>query len=85
MTMSESQDWPTEEPEEVGKEKARDKRTGNSAAAARMQHQAKWVDLQIQQAMARGDFDNLPGYRQAHRGSRQHPRPGLVAQEAGRA
>ena len=62
MTMSESENWPTEEPEEVGKEKARDKRTGNSAAAARMQHQAKWVDLQIQQAMARGDFDNLPGY-----------------------
>jgi hypothetical protein len=62
MTMSESQDWPAEEPEEAGKEKARDKRTGNSAAAARMQHQAKWVDLQIQQAMARGDFDDLPGY-----------------------
>ena len=62
MTMSESEDWPTEDPDEVGKEKARDKRTGNSAAAARMQHQAKWVDLQIQQAMARGDFDNLPGY-----------------------
>ena len=62
MTMSESENWPTEDPEDVSKEKARDKRTGNSAAAARMQHQAKWVDLQIQQAMARGDFDNLPGY-----------------------
>ena len=42
-------------------EKARDKRTGGSAAAARMQHQARWVDLQIEQAMARGEFDNLPG------------------------
>ena len=62
MRMSENEKWPTEEPEGVGKEKARDKRTGKSAAAARMQHQAKWVDLQIQQAMARGDFDNLPGY-----------------------
>ena len=62
MTMSESEEWPTEDPAEVGREKARDKRTGNSAAAARMQHQAKWVDLQIQQAMARGDFDDLPGY-----------------------
>ena len=62
MTMSESEEWPTEDPAQVGKEKARDKRTGNSAAAARMQHQAKWVDLQIQQAMARGDFDDLPGY-----------------------
>jgi hypothetical protein len=26
-----------------------------------MGHQARWVDLQIQQAMARGEFDNLPG------------------------
>jgi hypothetical protein len=38
-----------------------DRSTGRSAAAARIQHQAQWVDLQIQQAMARGDFDNLPG------------------------
>ena len=40
----------------------RDERTGKSAAAARMQHQTRWVDLQIQQAMERGDFDDLPGY-----------------------
>jgi len=40
----------------------RDDRTGRSAAAARIQHQAQWVDLQIQQAMERGDFDDLPGY-----------------------
>jgi Domain of unknown function (DUF1992) len=40
----------------------RDERTGGSASAARMQHQARWVDLQIQQAMERGDFDDLPGY-----------------------
>ncbi len=31
------------------------------AAAARIQHQARWVDLQIEKAMERGDFDNLPG------------------------
>lgn len=31
------------------------------AVAARMREQHRWVDLQIQQAMARGDFDNLPG------------------------
>ena len=29
--------------------------------ANRIEHQAKWVDLQIQQAMARGEFDDLPG------------------------
>ena len=60
--MPESDDWATGDPEEASQEKARDRRTGNSAAAARIQHQARWVDLQIQQAMARGEFDNLPGY-----------------------
>src|SRR3954469_20332772 len=39
----------------------RDDRTGQAAAAQRIQRQHEWVDLQIQQAMARGDFDNLPG------------------------
>ena len=39
----------------------RDGRTGGSAAAARIHHQARWVDLQIEQAMARGEFDDLPG------------------------
>ncbi|HET6628053.1 MAG TPA: DUF1992 domain-containing protein [Nocardioidaceae bacterium] len=29
--------------------------------ALRMQQQALWVDLQVKRAMARGDFDNLPG------------------------
>jgi len=39
----------------------KDGRTGSSAAAARMRHQVSWVDEQIRVAMARGDFDNLPG------------------------
>ena len=42
-------------------DRARDARTGRGAAAARIHHQARWVDLQIQQAMERGDFDDLPG------------------------
>ncbi|MET0928654.1 MAG: DUF1992 domain-containing protein [Aeromicrobium sp.] len=29
--------------------------------AQRIRHQAVWVDLQIQQAMREGEFDNLPG------------------------
>jgi hypothetical protein len=29
--------------------------------ALRVEHQALWVDMQIQQAMRRGDFDDLPG------------------------
>jgi Domain of unknown function (DUF1992) len=39
----------------------RDERTGRGAAAQRIQRQHEWVDLQIKQAMERGDFDNLPG------------------------
>ncbi len=36
-------------------------RRGRSAAAARVAQQSTWVDLQVRQAMERGDFDNLPG------------------------
>ena len=34
---------------------------GKAAAAARMAQQQTWVDLQVRQAMDRGDFDDLPG------------------------
>lgn len=43
-------------------EPARDARTGRSAAAGRISHQAQWVELQLREAVARGDFDDLPGY-----------------------
>jgi hypothetical protein len=33
----------------------------DNGAARRMEHQGMWVEMQIQQAMRRGDFDNLPG------------------------
>jgi Domain of unknown function (DUF1992) len=39
----------------------RDERTGRAAAAERMRRQHEYVDLQIKQAMERGDFDDLPG------------------------
>ena len=42
-------------------ERARDVRTGEDAAAARIRDQAHWVDLQVRQAMERGEFDDLPG------------------------
>jgi len=48
-------------PEEPDRSRLRDDRTGRAAARNRIDQQAKWVDLQIQQAMARGDFDDLPG------------------------
>ncbi|RYB94385.1 DUF1992 domain-containing protein [Nocardioides oleivorans] len=47
--------------EEVRRESERDARTSRSAAAARIAQQATWVDLQVRQAMERGDFDDLPG------------------------
>jgi hypothetical protein len=39
----------------------RDERTGRAAAAERIERKSEWVDQQIRLAMARGDFDNLPG------------------------
>jgi hypothetical protein len=40
-----------------------DTRPGDKKAAeARIRHQETWVDLQVRQAMERGDFDDLPGY-----------------------
>ena len=60
--MSEHEDNPEERPEQVDRTPARDERTGRSAAAARIQQQQTWVDLQVRQAIERGDFENLPGY-----------------------
>jgi hypothetical protein len=42
-------------------ERARDARTGDPAARVRMREQHRWVDLQVQRAIERGDFDDLPG------------------------
>ena len=42
-------------------EEAQDPRTGRRATEARMREQARWVDLQVQRAIERGAFDNLPG------------------------
>jgi Domain of unknown function (DUF1992) len=57
-----------ESPERPDRGQARDARTGRAAARTRMEQQARYVDLQIQRAMARGDFDNLPGAGKPIRG-----------------
>ncbi|MDT9595302.1 DUF1992 domain-containing protein [Nocardioides zeae] len=44
------------------RDRERDGRTGGSAAAARIENQTQWVELQLQEARDRGDFDDLPGY-----------------------
>lgn len=41
--------------------RARSRQPGSSAAAARINQQASWVDQQIRVAMAKGEFDDLPG------------------------
>ncbi|GAA2139211.1 hypothetical protein GCM10009844_07840 [Nocardioides koreensis] len=56
-----TQERPDEEPQKHDRPAELDERTGRSAAAARMQHQASWVDQQIRVAMAKGEFDDLPG------------------------
>ncbi len=48
-------------PETPDRSPLRDRLTGRSAAANRMHDQASWVDQQIRVAMARGEFDHLPG------------------------
>jgi hypothetical protein len=48
-------------PETDDRDETRDPRTGRRAAEARSREQARWVDLQVQRAIERGAFDNLPG------------------------
>lgn len=52
------------EPEALGDrlQRQREQRTADRAAArARITQQETWVDLQVRQAMERGEFDDLPG------------------------
>lgn len=53
--MAESEDA------DSGRPDARSEAAGRAAARARIQQQQTWVDQQVQQAIRRGDFDNLPG------------------------
>jgi hypothetical protein len=61
MSEHENQDWPEAAPEQPDREKLVDRRTGRSAARARIDQQTSWVDQQLRVAMAKGEFDNLPG------------------------
>lgn len=42
-------------------ERTPERDSAGGGAGARIRNQHLWVDLQIQQAMARGEFDDLPG------------------------
>jgi hypothetical protein len=52
---------PAPSPDEERVDSERDRLTGRRAAEARIAQQQTWVDQQIRIAMARGDFDDLPG------------------------
>jgi len=52
---------PDGRPDVPDRGEARDTRTGRRAASARAREQARWVDLQVQRAIERGEFDDLPG------------------------
>lgn len=52
----------TAKPQRVDPTRDTDARTGRSAAASRVHNQTSWVDQQIRVAMAKGEFDDLPGY-----------------------
>jgi DnaJ-like protein len=61
IDVSEQDDWAAPEVEGPDRSEASDPRTGERATQARMREQARWVDLQVQKAIERGEFDNLPG------------------------
>jgi hypothetical protein len=61
IDVTEQDDWTAAEPEGPDRSEARDPRTGERATPARIREQARWVDLQVQRAIERGEFDNLPG------------------------
>lgn len=50
--MNEDDDRTDGRPHQAGTESARNRR---------LEYQARWVDLQVQGAIERGEFDNLPG------------------------
>ena len=59
--MPESEDWPEAAPSEPSERPARGRPDRQGRRGARMEQQQTWVDLQVRQAMERGDFDDLPG------------------------
>ena len=63
MTNDPSTNDPTRPTDEsqAADELERRKRSNRSAAAARIEQKSSWVDQQIRVAMAKGEFDNLPG------------------------
>lgn len=77
ITVPESDDWPAGRPQDETEGPPRSGREpkGSAVAAARMRQQHLWVDLQVQQAMERGEFDDLPGQGKPLEGLGEHHDP----------
>ena len=62
-------------PDENQPDRTLDEKQSRAAAKARIEQQQTWVDLQVRQAMERGDFDNLPGTGKPIEGLGEHHDP----------
>lgn len=51
-----------ETPRAPDRSRARDDRTGSDAAVNRIRHQSQWVEQQVRASIARGEFEDLPGF-----------------------
>lgn len=69
MPESEHRDESTPEPQSAGSPDSK------AAAAARIQQQHLWVDLQVKKAMERGEFDDLAGAGKPIDGLGEHHDP----------
>ena len=58
--MPEQEPEPAEDRDQHA-DQLRSRAADRAAAAARIQQQQTWVDVQVRQAMERGEFENLPG------------------------
>jgi hypothetical protein len=56
-------------------EQPRSRAAERAAARARIEQQQTWVDLQVRQAMERGEFDDLPGAGKPIKGLGEHHDP----------
>lgn len=63
MSGQQPEQQPEQQPdaEAAARTTAEERAAEKAAARARIEHHQTWVDLQVRQAIERGEFDNLPG------------------------
>lgn len=73
--MPESGGHDAARPDQSSADEATGMPDSKAAAAARIAQQQLWVDLQVKQAMERGEFDDLPGAGKPIEGLGEHHDP----------